>query len=477
MPDISLPAHGSPNWDSELNNAVNAISAQSDSAAADATQARGNATQALSVAQGVDSKASTALDNSTAAVSTANDAKTLAQAAQGATDAGIAGNINLAGSQTQLALNAAIAGKAPARFAFLADGNSITNYWTTTEGFAAKVADRIGALGGDLVVIEAGVGGDRTSDILGRLPALYAANSASVSLCLASVNDRKQNVGLTPAQTMENLRRMVAIARLNGATPLLQTDPPLNPVRATVADANFVWASEYDARAVNDMVRAYATSQGLPLADVAAAFAYNDVSASTADGIHPIGTTTSGIGGLDIVMVTLADAIGGKPVQVYGTPNILPTLAGTWDPDEASLTTTWDRVAEDTGQTDHVAVATCTGTAGSAYDASAITRDDGTGNHYLALCEVAADRSAAVKFYKVAAGPTPTELTEFAIPAGTLGDQTEITLASIGTAHTVRINGITTIEATDATYTTGTSIGVEKVGNPLNVTSLSAYTA
>jgi hypothetical protein len=85
------------------------------------------------------------------------------------------------------------------------------------------------------------VGGDRTSDVLGRLPALYAQHDPTIVLVVPSVNDRKKDVGVSPAMTMSNVKKQVDLARSNGAVPLLQTEPVLNPAVGTAA-GDFNWA-------------------------------------------------------------------------------------------------------------------------------------------------------------------------------------------------------------------------------------------
>lgn len=401
------------------------------------------------------------------------------------TDDAIEQAIKTTGTKTRAAVAASFM---PSRV-FLAAGNSITNGAASTPGnswvelLPSRVAERLGPIGAPLTVVNAGVGGDRTSDILGRLPTLYGAGVPSVVLIIPSVNDRKTNgVGLTTAQTMANVKRQVGMARWAGALPLLATEPPLNPARTTAA-GEFTYQSEYDRRTVNGLLRTYAADNGIPLADVDAAFATNDIH-DAADGIHP------GDWGHSIIANTIADSLAGLPATVVGRPTILTTVAASDDFNRADSTTTlgapwtardgvwgiqsgkaypvtdtaWNYATVNVGAGDMEVITTCTGTPGTAYDATAIARSDGLGR-YLALAEVAADRTAQVKLFGIQGFDVPTQLGAASIPA-VLGDSIDITLAAVGSSLSVRVNGITVIEATDSTHG-GYEAGISKLGGPL----------
>lgn len=383
----------------------------------------------------------------------------------------------------------AVTASAVGRRTLLALGNSITNMWATGGRFSVKLSAFVGALGGSLTLINAGVGGNTSAQQLARLPGLLADHSPTWCTIVPSVNDRKTG-GVSPAVTLANVKKMVGICRWAGVQPVLMTDPPLNPVVATVTDPTFVAASEYDRRACNALIRAYATAAGIILADVDACFSSNDVAAS-GDGIHPTGNTLDGVNGLDAICVTLARALLSDTTTVYGWPHVrknvvysdefaraddATTLGAPWVAESGTRGIasgraycasggTWNVASVDALVADHAAVATGVGTTGVAYEVSLATRLGSSGGYYLAELDVASARTAALKLFRIA-GTTPTQIGATVTVPSPLADAAELELASVGNAHTVRVNGMTLIQATDATYPTGTRAGMHQLGNP-----------
>ena len=370
------------------------------------------------------------------------------------------------------------------RRTLLALGNSITNYWATGTRFADKLAAFVGALGDSIAVINAGVGGDTTTQMLARLPALLTTNSPTWVTVVPSINDRKiDGSGITPVATMANLRSMIGIIRWAGAEPILMTEPPINP--ATIG-ATFNAASEYDRRNVNDWTRTLASELRCVLADVDTAYATNDVSAASGDGLHPIGTLSGGVNGLDAICVTVAQALLTATPTVYGWPHILPTKVGddpftradstttlgapwtarqgTWGISSnrayAVTNTAWDLATTDTVNANHSVIAAVVGAPGVAYEGGVVARyTSGTG-FYFADLAVTAGRAGVAKLYKVTAALSPTLIGSFTSVPGTMADQATIELGVVGTALTVRVNGMNLIQATDSTYASGSKCGI-----------------
>lgn len=436
----------------------------------------------------------------------------------GGSDAGVAGYVADDDSATRTALNAAyapVSGSAvyetkaiasanyAARRTVLALGNSITNYWATGSGFTTKFAAFVGDTGGTMTLVNAGVGGNTSTQQLARLTALLAGPNIPHQqwvTIVPSVNDRKTG-GLTPAATMVNVQKMVALCRWAGAQPILMTEPVLDVPRANATDSTFVAASEYDRRTCNDLIRAYAASAHIPLADVDACF-LNDTAAA-GDGIHPTGTLSGGVNGLDAIRVIVAESLMGAATRVYGRTNILGTLVGTddferadnalvpggtWTVDAgtwgvtggkgyvASGASAYNTMYQDAGATDHEAIRVGSATAlATAYSVTAFTRRDGTGR-YFALLEVAANRTATLKLYRATAANSATQLGSTVTVPGVVGESATLNLASVGTTHTVRVNGMTLIRQTDATYTAGTQVGVHNFGTNERVDSFAWQT-
>jgi len=284
---------------------------------------------------------------------------------------------------------------------------------------------------------------------------------------------------------MANLRSMIGIIRWAGAEPILMTEPPINP--ATIG-ATFNAASEYDRRNVNDWTRSLAAELRCALADVDAAYATNDVSAASADGLHPIGVMASGYNGLDVICVTLAEALLKTSPTVYGWPHILPTQVGNDDFTRADSTVTlgapwtaqrgtwgisanraypvtntvWDCATTDTITADHAVVADVVGAPGAAYEGGVVARYVPGAGFYFADLAVTAGRAGVAKLYKVTAALAPTLIGAFVAVPGMMADQATIELGIVGTKLTVRVNGITLIQATDATYA-GSKCGIAQL--------------
>jgi len=100
------------------------------------------------------------------------------------------------------------------------------------------------------LVANAGVRGNKTADMLARLPLVLSEHHPDVVIILGGTNDDMHNTGR--ANAMANLRAMVDLVKASGAVPILMTLPP-NPHGVTQWNAD---------------ITALATDEGIPLVDI-----------------------------------------------------------------------------------------------------------------------------------------------------------------------------------------------------------------
>lgn len=171
--------------------------------------------------------------------------------------------------------NLAVRGRAPHRPRVVFIGDSITEFWS--------VAD---PLFFDADVIDRGISGQTTSQMLVRFRADVVALRPAVVHIMAGTNDIAGNSGpMTLADIENNIMSMVDIARANGIKVVLGSVPPADAFswRPGVAPAGTI-------RSLNDWLIAYAEETGAtyvdyytPLATPSGALR----SDFSQDGVHP----------------------------------------------------------------------------------------------------------------------------------------------------------------------------------------------
>jgi lysophospholipase L1-like esterase len=160
-------------------------------------------------------------------------------------------------------------------------GDSITDHWDAAQGLASK----------NLNIINRGIGGQNTSQMLLRFEDDVIALKPAVVVILGGTNDLRAYVGDPAAvgpsalqRIARNITAMSDIAKARDIKVVLATVPPVGADREKVSrDAGAI-------KAVNAWITAFAVERGYPIADYHAALV--DASgvlpeALSADGIHP----------------------------------------------------------------------------------------------------------------------------------------------------------------------------------------------
>lgn len=160
-------------------------------------------------------------------------------------------------------------------------GDSITDHWDALEAESSP----------DLLVVNRGIGGQNTSQMLLRFQDDVVALSPVAVVILGGTNDLRAYVGdpasVGPsalARISRNITAMADIARGRGFKVVLATLPPVGAEREKVSrDAEAI-------KAVNAWIKAFAAERGYPVADYHAAL----VDAAgvlpprlSPDGVHP----------------------------------------------------------------------------------------------------------------------------------------------------------------------------------------------
>lgn len=160
-------------------------------------------------------------------------------------------------------------------------GDSITDHWDALEAEPHK----------DLLIVNRGIGGQNTSQMLLRFEDDVAALKPAVVVILGGTNDLRAYVGdpasvgaSALARISRNITAMSDIAKGRGFKVVLATLPPVGSDREKVSrDAEAI-------KAVNAWIKAFAAERGYPLADYHAALvdaAGVLAPALSPDGIHP----------------------------------------------------------------------------------------------------------------------------------------------------------------------------------------------
>ncbi len=160
-------------------------------------------------------------------------------------------------------------------------GDSITDHWDALEAEPHK----------DLLIVNRGIGGQNTSQMLLRFEDDVAALKPAVVIILGGTNDLRAYVGdpasvgaSALARISRNITAMSDIAKGRGFKVVLATLPPVGADREKVSrDGEAI-------KAVNAWIKAFAAERDYPLADYHAALVGPDgvlPPALSPDGIHP----------------------------------------------------------------------------------------------------------------------------------------------------------------------------------------------
>lgn len=155
-------------------------------------------------------------------------------------------------------------------------GDSITEFWLreNPEFFSGKP------------YINRGIGGQTTPQILMRFPDDVVALHPKMVVILAGTNDIAGNAGpMTSEMSMENIRKMIKLAKANKIKPVLCALPPSN---------EFPWRKGMDPAdkiiSFNAMLKQYAAKEKIPFVDYYTAMADAEKGLPkkfSNDGVHP----------------------------------------------------------------------------------------------------------------------------------------------------------------------------------------------
>lgn len=197
--------------------------------------------------------------------------------------------------------NAALAASGDRRPRVVLMGDSITDHWDALEAEPHK----------DLLIVNRGIGGQNTSQMLLRFEDDVVALEPAVVVILGGTNDLRAYVG-DPASVgasaltriSRNITAMSDIAKGRGFKVVLATLPPVGADREKISrDAEAI-------KTVNAWIRAFAAERGYPVADYHAALV--DAGgvlppALSPDGIHP---NTEGYAVMRPVLAKALAAVG-----------------------------------------------------------------------------------------------------------------------------------------------------------------------
>jgi lysophospholipase L1-like esterase len=134
---------------------------------------------------------------------------------------------------------------------------------------------------GAIIVANAGLSGERAVDGANRLPSIIDGGAYRVLLVMEGVNDFPDyQVALTAIGMMVDYA-----SRRRGLRVYVATEPPQNPSPVGCPDrlgGNWASVAPY-----NDGLRSFATSRGIDLVDVYAAFHGDVTTLIDCDGLHP----------------------------------------------------------------------------------------------------------------------------------------------------------------------------------------------
>lgn len=166
-------------------------------------------------------------------------------------------------------------------------GSSITYGVTGIEPYPSRLQTRLNNEFSNkaVEVVNAGVGGNLTSDMLNRLPSLISTHKPDVIVIETSINDtRKEFDPYDYNTTLTNLRKMIKLTKQAGAIPLLTTATPIDPNVNTTSYDITSWRKIYQ---LNAKVRKLASEEEIRLIENFNSFSNNTSGLLIYDLIHP----------------------------------------------------------------------------------------------------------------------------------------------------------------------------------------------
>lgn len=191
----------------------------------------------------------------------------------------------------------------------VAFGDSTTAPRGKTEVYATLLASELSFEGGDVKVVNSGIGGNTTSNAKARFEKDVLAHKPDVVIIQFGINDSAVDVWKKPPATgprvpldtyRANLTEMVHTLKKNGARVVLMTSNPISwtdPLKKLYATAPYVLS---DPDGMNVLLRDYAETvrklaqeEGVDLVDIYTAFKNADAAPKRkpgwlcSDGMHP----------------------------------------------------------------------------------------------------------------------------------------------------------------------------------------------
>jgi len=190
-----------------------------------------------------------------------------------------------AGADATLALTLGIGGNRP--FVYMGFGDSITEGDGSVQhegGYRSVLQDALRAhFGGAATVVNEGQSGSKSDVGAERIGASLNRQRPAYTLIMYGTNDwlRAECQQALPCHTIDALRSMIGAAKAARSMPVLTTVPAVNPLSAQPGRSDWV-------AGMNELVRPMARQEGVPLADVHAAFLRSaDPASLFADRVHP----------------------------------------------------------------------------------------------------------------------------------------------------------------------------------------------
>jgi lysophospholipase L1-like esterase len=170
-------------------------------------------------------------------------------------------------------------------YRYMAFGDSITvgDGSRSGEGYRRLLEDQLRRHFGAGAVVDEGQSATRTPAGYDRLGFALTRDRPAYTLILYGTNDwnRGECKNEFPCDVIDNLRGMIGLAKATQSLPVIGTIPPVNPDRDEF-DRN-TWVTR-----MNELLRPMARQEGVPLADVQAAFQREgNLAALFTDHIHP----------------------------------------------------------------------------------------------------------------------------------------------------------------------------------------------
>ncbi|HEY0889320.1 MAG TPA: SGNH/GDSL hydrolase family protein [Nocardioides sp.] len=385
------------------------------------------------------------------------------------------------GPLTQAALSATIAAAVPdivdaelgPRYSLLASGSSqAAGVGTTTPSTDNYPTVTAGALGGTLSVTvgltNGGVSGDNTAQMLAALPALLATHRPNVVLIEVSVNDVKATAALTTDQTVTNIFRMAALARLAGAEPVIVTGALFHPGFATLfpgLSTDFTDATHRNFVAAIRAVKTRAATLGIRVADTYEVLRYKSWLPS--DGLH----YTTGAAA-DVASAIANRIMGVDPLPPAGTLIFAYTFGviggewstiggGTWTADGtaySSTDTANSMLVVDSGGTGQSLTVDLTWASGVA-DGAIVCRNDGTANAGYVAGVYPNGGNTDFRLYRLGSGGSLT-LLKSAASVPITGNACQIQLNCTSDAVMAWLDGVPYLSTWDSTSLSGTRAGL-----------------